>query len=150
MADEEKLQLEWLKFHWDKWKEEATRFWRHLALGTIALIALNLYQLDVLQFNFTFAKLMSGMNSPAIKRWLICPISIWLWIALLFSLVDFLRHRVPEKFEVLVHNNSYPIPGTRHHVDLKAIARLLYFITVVFYLTILGSWIVYCSITVWQ
>src|SRR5579862_5210719 len=97
---EEENDLEWLKFHWDKWREEANRFWKHLAFGTIALLAMSMYQLDVLQFNFSFGKLtVSGMNSAIIKRWLICPVSVWLWFSILFSLVDFLRHRVPEKFE---------------------------------------------------
>lgn len=149
MAEKEKVDLELLKFHWEKWREEANRFWKHLAFGTIALLAISMYQLDVLQFNFTFAKIASGANNVIIKRWLMCPVSIWLWISILFSLVDFLRHRVPEEFERFIHNNSYPVPGTKRRLDLKVVDRVLYLIVVLLYLAILGGWVVYCFLKVW-
>ena len=150
MSEDAKVQLEWLKFHWEKWREEANRFWKHLAFGTIALLAISMYQLDVLQFNFTLAKIEPGPNSMVLKRWLICPVSVWLWFSILFSLVDFLRHRVPETFEHFIHNNFYHVPGLKHPFDLKKLGRTLYLIVVVIYLAILGGWVIYCSIKVWK
>jgi len=149
MIEEEENQLELMKFHWEKWREEANRFWKQVAFVTIALIALDLFQLDVLQFDFKNVKLLPGINSETLKRWLICPISVWLWLTILFSLVDFLRHRVPEKYEPLIHNNSCPIPGLRRRLDLKVIGRSLYLFIVGIYLLILGGWVVYCSWKVW-
>ena len=150
MAEEERVDLEWLQFHWNKWRQEANRFWKHLAFATVALLALSLYQMDVLQFNFSSAKLTVGANSLTIKRYLICPISLWLWFSILFCLVDFLRHRVPDQFEKFIHNNQYPVPGMRHAVDLKILGRTLYLILVLVYLVILGGWVIYCSVIVWK
>ncbi len=148
MSEEEKLEL--LKFHWDKWRQEANRFWKHLAFATIALLAMNLYQLNFLQFDFVSAKLVAGTEAAIIKKWLICPISCWLWLSILFDLVDFLRHRVPEQFESSIHNNTLLVPGLHRHLNLKIIGRWLYGLIVVLYLGILGFWVVYCSVKVWK
>src|SRR4051812_42734012 len=120
MSDDEKTRIDWAKFHWDKWKDEVTRFWKHIAFATILLVAFNLYQLDALQFNFPTAKLVPGINARTIKRWLICPVSAWLWVSIVFSLIDMLRHRVPEGMEPLIHNNRYPVPFTKKNIDLKS------------------------------
>lgn len=150
MSEDERIKLEWVKFHWEKWRQEANRFWRHLAFGTIALIAMSLYQLDVLQFTTSSAVLVAGINSVTIKRWLICPVSCWLWLSILFSLIDFLRHRVPEKFEPFIHNNLYSVPGLRRRLDLKVVGRAMYLVIVLLYLAILGGWVVYSSYQIWR
>lgn len=144
-----KTELDWAKFHWDKWKDEANRFWKHTAFATVALLSISMYQLDVLQFNFSFLKVSLAANNLALKRWLMCPVSAWLWLSILFGLVDFLRHRVPERFEHFIHNNSYPVPWHTSNIDLKKLGRRLYFIVILVYLAILGCWVVYCSYKVW-
>ena len=150
MAQPDKLDIEPLRFHWDKWREEANRFWRHVAITTVILIAFSMFQLDVVQLDFPHVKLTLGSNATVIKRWLICPISIWLLTAIAFGLVDLTRHRVPENQEHIIHNNRYPFPGFKNGVNLKPIGRGLYIISTLLYFMILVGWVSYCSWKVWH
>jgi len=150
MKREANITVEWAQFHWEKWREEANRFWKYLALGTIGLVALCLFELDILQFQFSNAKFSPNVNSPLVKRFLVCPFSIWLWISIAFGLVDFLRHRVPDQMEKLMHNNRFPVPWGKARLDLRLLARSLYVAMILLYLSILAFWVVYCSIHAWR
>ena len=150
MPRDQKPDIESLKFHWEKWRGEADRFWRHAVITTLTLVAISMFQLDVIQLDLPHVKLIAGPNTQLVKRWLICPVSVWLFIAILFELVDLTRHRVREEHEPVIHNNRYPFPGLKHGFPLKPLGRSLYLISSSFFLLILAGWVSYCSWKVWH
>lgn len=67
MTDDESVNFEWVKFHWEKWRCEASRVWRHLAFGSIGLVFACLYQFDVIKFSSTAVALTPGENDIVLK-----------------------------------------------------------------------------------
>ena len=123
-------QLEELKFHWEKWKSESKAFFGRALLATPLLILSILFQWQAISVEILGVKQLS--HRP-LFYWFIWSLSVLLLFFLIFKFVDMLRHRVPEKFEGLVHTNLLPNPvRPGHEIDLKRYGRYLWFVFVIY------------------
>jgi hypothetical protein len=136
------VKLDELKFHWEKWRDESKAFWSRAILGTAILLASILFQYKFLSVSLPGVTL----SLPAKPFWFYLLVNLLSWYLLgflCFKFIDLLRHRVPEKIEMEIHNNDLPNPIYSWHlgpptIDLKRWGRYLYLIFPVYAVTLGG------------
>src|SRR6185312_5225564 len=126
-------ELETLKFHWDVWKSESRAFWGRAILGSAILAVSMLFQFGIVTLTVGWVQL----NRPEKPQSFYFFVNVFSWFLLAFlgfKFVDLLRHRIPEKYEGLVHNNFIPIAGRPR--PLRWFGRVLYTIFIAYAFTV--------------
>ncbi len=117
--------LEWIEFHWKVWKEESRAFWGRAILGSAVLTLSIFFQYgvvapDIPGFTLNVKKLPQGV-------WDFVNASSWFLLFFLgFKFVDLMRHRVPDRYQNIVHNDHMVVGPMA--IPLITIGRLLYLI----------------------
>lgn len=126
-------ELDTLKFHWDIWKVESRAFWGRAILGSAILAVSMLFQFGIVTISLEWFHFVP----PADPWWFYFFVNVFSWYLLgflCFKFIDLLRHRVPEKFEEVVHNNRLPVGPVK--VNLRALGRIAYLIFPVYVITV--------------
>ena len=127
-------ELDDLKFHWDVWKNESRSFWGRAILGSAILLLSILFQFGLVSVSTPPGFAFSMPKNP---WWFYLCVNLFSWyllVFLCFKFVDLLRHRVPEKFEEVVHNNRLPLGFMK--LNLRAVGRIAYLIFPIYVLTV--------------
>jgi hypothetical protein len=135
-------ELNRLKFHWHKWRDESKAFWGRATLGTAILLLSLFFQFGILSLNIPGVQICIPEN----PRWFYVSINVlswFLWWFLCFKFVDLLRHRVPNDYEEAVHTNALPLFGLK--IPLRSIGHLLYLVFP-FYAAALAAVLGYASL----
>jgi hypothetical protein len=143
--------LDELKFHWEKWRDEAKGFWRRAAVISIFLLLLILEQWGSAGWKFAGYEYNPTAEEASIhKRFLFCPLSWCLFLFLIHNFIDLLRHRVPEDFEEKVHTNEIKFGPFAEKVPLKKIGHWLYLIVFGAYFLLILIWLMYTTAHVFK
>jgi hypothetical protein len=135
------MELEEIKFHWEKWKGESKAFFGRALLATFVLLLSILYQWNIIEVKSESIKILS---SRPLFVWFIHILSWLLLWFFVFRLVDLLRHRVPKEMEKHVHREQLDIPSPAGliRIDLRKWAQFLWMVFVAYILLFFAALIV--------
>lgn len=115
--------IEELKFHWAVWESASKAFARRAVLGSTVFFIVILFQLGYVSINLWGVTV--HLPSDAKLFYFFANAFSWLLLGHLgFALIDVLRHRVPDRFEGMLHNPNLTIGHSRIH--LRAAGRILF------------------------
>jgi hypothetical protein len=120
-------ELARLKFFWGVWTTQARIFSRRMVIAGLVLLILILLETDAVTIDLWAFRWnqMPFDDRKMFDKFVVCPLGWCTLVWTFFSMVNLMRHRVPEDLEPLIHNDAFgkrPMPGVD---DRDTMLRLL-------------------------